>query len=170
MDNTDRFDEINNYTGFANGEKFANEMDVRAYFNAEYLTRAMPPSLGDDDFDQRTLDEMADTVIENRWWMETAKMEFININNYDYHNHGSNQSIWESCESPIFWVCDDQGVAVANAQCRHLLGKFWIYADDIDGYLILDEYEIGGLNLLDHEPGLGFDRDGSVKPIIECFK
>ncbi|MFA5571631.1 MAG: hypothetical protein WDA42_00870 [Candidatus Bathyarchaeia archaeon] len=58
------FSEINDKTGFANGEPFKCEDNVRAYFRAT-TQRDM---LGDDAITNQTLlDEMAETVIENGW-------------------------------------------------------------------------------------------------------
>ena len=60
------FSEINGMTGFANGEPFETEADVRAYFQADEQ-RAM---FGDDAVvNQDLLNEMAETVIENGWHM-----------------------------------------------------------------------------------------------------
>lgn len=58
----------------------------------------------------------------------------------EHRNRGCNfGSVWNACQSQIFRVVDEEGNNVANAQVRHLLGQFWLYVDDTDGYLILLE-------------------------------
>lgn len=60
------YDEIATRTGFDSGERFANDDEVRAYFTAE----AQIEMFGDDAVtDAATLEDWADAVIENRWWM-----------------------------------------------------------------------------------------------------
>lgn len=58
--------EINDATGFANGDTFDSSAEVRAYFTVENQ-RAMFP--GDDPDSQEVLDEMAAEVIRNHWHM-----------------------------------------------------------------------------------------------------
>lgn len=61
------FDEINDATGFANGNRFLNADEVRAYFTVEAQQRMFP---GDEIDSQEVLDAMAFEVIENHWHME----------------------------------------------------------------------------------------------------
>ena len=60
------FSEINDHTGFANGDKFTSAEQVREYFTVENM-RAMFP--GDPFWDQETYDKWAELVITNRWHM-----------------------------------------------------------------------------------------------------
>lgn len=65
------FDTINSVTGFANGDKFANEQAVREYFTYD----TMAEMFGADecaDIEQDELDAMAQTVIQNGWHMIPA--------------------------------------------------------------------------------------------------
>jgi hypothetical protein len=61
-------DDINDQTGFAAGEKFGNDAEVRAYFRREELL-AMAPNADADIPSQDVLDEMAEEVIRQRWHM-----------------------------------------------------------------------------------------------------
>ena len=58
------FDTINDETGFANGEQFTSEAQVRSYFTVENMREMFS---GDCAQDTETLNEYAETVIENRW-------------------------------------------------------------------------------------------------------
>lgn len=60
------FDEINEMTGFANGNKFADDGEVEAYFTEENMEDMFS---GDEVPEQSVLDEMAALVIKNRWHM-----------------------------------------------------------------------------------------------------
>ena len=61
------FDKINEATGFANNDKFANDAEVMEYFTFQN----MKEMFGEDaDIDQETLDEMAAEVVDNGWHME----------------------------------------------------------------------------------------------------
>lgn len=69
------FSELNDMTGFANGAKFESEEDVRQYFTVSFMRdmyNAYSECHGEPEFvgDQDALDEMADAVIDNRWWCE----------------------------------------------------------------------------------------------------
>lgn len=57
------FDEINDKTGFANGERFNSELDVLDYFSEENMI----DMFGENNFDQTTLYDYATAVIQNRW-------------------------------------------------------------------------------------------------------
>ena len=58
------FDQINNETGFANGDQFTSESQVRDYFTVENMREMFS---GDCSQSQSELDEYADAVIENKW-------------------------------------------------------------------------------------------------------
>lgn len=65
--------EISEKTGFDSGDTFSNESEVRDYFTV----KSMRQMFGDDleaNFpelaDQEILDEMAETVIDNKWHMD----------------------------------------------------------------------------------------------------
>ena len=65
--------EISDVTGFDAGDKFAGEDQVREYFSREQLMRASrgwAPGCDAESPDQDVLDEMAETVIRNRWHCE----------------------------------------------------------------------------------------------------
>lgn len=59
------FDEINDLTGFANGDKFESEQEVRDYFQLGEL-KSMTSGIGPG-VDQETLDRYADVVIDEKW-------------------------------------------------------------------------------------------------------
>lgn len=74
------FDQINDATGFANGEKFSSPAEVRDYFTVDNIREMFggvvvegerPEGEGDGCIyiTQGELDEMAETVIERGWWM-----------------------------------------------------------------------------------------------------
>jgi hypothetical protein len=74
------FTKINDTTGFATGDEFTSDEQVREYFTIESMRDMFggvwhdddnQPARGDDNgtihVSQNTLDTMAATVIENRW-------------------------------------------------------------------------------------------------------
>ena len=61
------FDKINEETGFANGDLFNDENEVREYFTIESMKYQFGGSY---EFKQTELDEMAELVIENKWHMK----------------------------------------------------------------------------------------------------
>ena len=61
------FDELNDKTGFANGDKFTSEQQVRDYFTVDNFETMFPESMGGTQFDADTLESWADLVIENGW-------------------------------------------------------------------------------------------------------
>lgn len=64
------FDYINDCTGFANGDLFSNEEEVREYFTIENLIDMFGDSIDIYEYSQELLDDMVETVIENKWHME----------------------------------------------------------------------------------------------------
>jgi len=62
--------EINDRTGFANGTKFIDADDVRAYFRREVMEGCFGGTDYSDLPTQDELDDMAEVVIENHWHME----------------------------------------------------------------------------------------------------
>ena len=60
------FTEINDATGFANGEQFVSAEQVRAYFTVE-AQREMFGAEAASEHSQDTLDEWAELVIATRW-------------------------------------------------------------------------------------------------------
>ncbi len=58
------FDEINDLTGFANGDKFDTEEEVFTYFNMVNL-REMFPDI--EELPAKLLKQMAEIVIKNKW-------------------------------------------------------------------------------------------------------
>lgn len=62
------FDEINAATGFANGDRFESDDDVRAYFTVENM-RAM--FSGECESTQDELDAMAFVVLKHSWHFAT---------------------------------------------------------------------------------------------------
>ena len=59
------FGEINDYTGFANGDKFDSDEEVRFYFTIDNIMGLFGET---GELTQQTLNEMAEIVIKNRWW------------------------------------------------------------------------------------------------------
>lgn len=57
------FDTINNETGFANGEQFTSEEQVRDYFTVENMREMFS---GNCNQDQETLSDYAETVIAEK--------------------------------------------------------------------------------------------------------
>ena len=58
------FDFINEKTGFANGDLFINEAEIREYFTIENMENMFEV---DNEISQADLDEMAKIVISNKW-------------------------------------------------------------------------------------------------------
>ena len=63
------FSEIDNNTGFASGDRFSSENEVRAYFTEQNLVNMMGGV--ESPVSQLDLDAMADVVVKNKWWMES---------------------------------------------------------------------------------------------------
>ena len=63
------FDQINDMTGFANGDMFGDEKEVRNYFSLTSM-RLMSFPWVECPYTKEQLDEMADEVIANHWHME----------------------------------------------------------------------------------------------------
>jgi len=61
------FDQINDATGFANGDKWMTDEQIYDYFTTENMRRMFCDQAT---LTQDELDEMAEAVIENRWHME----------------------------------------------------------------------------------------------------
>jgi hypothetical protein len=57
------FDEINHSSGFANGEKFTDEQEVRDYFTPESMRQMFGAN-----WTAERLNEMTEAVIKNKWW------------------------------------------------------------------------------------------------------
>lgn len=60
------FNEINDKTGFANGELFKSKTEIREYFKIKNIKLMF----GNCPYSQFELDDMADIVIENEWHCE----------------------------------------------------------------------------------------------------
>jgi hypothetical protein len=61
------FSEINDSTGFANGEKFTTQAQVRSYFTMSNMHEMFGPHC---EVDESTLTDMADAVICEKWHCE----------------------------------------------------------------------------------------------------
>lgn len=65
--------EISEKTGFDSGEMFSTETEVRDYFTVESMKQMFGGNLESEYpelADQDILDDMADSVIRNKWHME----------------------------------------------------------------------------------------------------
>lgn len=91
-------------------------------------------------------------------------LDLIDLDSNDQYDRKANTDgkLWDACDSAILFVVDEEGVAVGNAQVRHLLGKHWLYVDDQDGYSILHEDRVEELSLVLEDPRRGYDRNGNV--------
>ena len=71
----------------------------------------------------------------------------MNLNGYS-KKHGTDYSkLWDTLDSQILRVLDEEGNNVADCQIRHLIGRHWLCVDDVDGYAILTDDEVSGLIL-----------------------
>ncbi len=61
------FDTINDITGFANGDYFASDDDVRDYFTIESMREMFGPHGEYNGSTEKILSLMADKVIQNKW-------------------------------------------------------------------------------------------------------
>lgn len=65
--------------------------------------------------------------------------------------HGTNYGkVWESLNSDIFRVLDEDGNQPSEGRVRHLLGDYWLYVDEMDGFQVLEESAVERL-ILDAE-------------------
>ena len=70
------------------------------------------------------------------------------LHGQSHENRGCDWTeIWNACASQIFAVLDEDGNNIAFAQLRHLAKNHWLYVDETDGYLILDDSEVAFLEL-----------------------
>src|SRR5690606_25445511 len=67
--------DINEYTGAFNGDLFENEEQVRQYFTVANIEEMF----GECSLTQEELDEMAETVITNRWHMAIPVDEYRSV-------------------------------------------------------------------------------------------
>lgn len=65
----------------------------------------------------------------------------------DYRNADGGRALWAACQSPVYLVVDEEGVNMADGRVRRLLGNYWLYVDDQDGFSVLTEEEVGYLLL-----------------------
>jgi hypothetical protein len=78
-----------------------------------------------------------------------TKMVAIDVTiNKACKNTSSEQHLWDACTGPIYRIVDEEGNNGADAQIRHLTGKYWLAVDDMDGYQILPESDVEGLSLV----------------------
>lgn len=64
------------------------------------------------------------------------------------HRHGTDYGdVWAALCSPEYRVLDEEGNNMAAGRVRHLLGKYWLYVDDTDGYEVLEKEEVEHLIL-----------------------
>ena len=97
--------------------------------------------------------------------MTTNKPATIDLDTLDRHNDYGNSSaqlLWDAADSTIFFVVDECGVNMADAQVRHLLHESWLYVDEIDGYEIMNLEDVRSLRLVSERPRLGYDHNGDV--------
>lgn len=97
--------------------------------------------------------------------MKTKKPTTIDLDTLDRHNdygQSSPQPLWDACDSTVYFVVDECGVNMADAQVRHLLHETWLYVDETDGYQIMNVEDVRSLRLVAQNPRLGYDRNGEV--------
>lgn len=70
------FDYINDRTGFANGDLFRDEDEVREYFTVESMKTMFDP---DYKITQAELDEMAKIIISNKWHIKPEQSRVFSI-------------------------------------------------------------------------------------------
>lgn len=76
-------------------------------------------------------------------------MTTINLDSRDSKANGTDYTtIWQALTGPVFRVVDEEGSNVADARVRHLLGKYWLYVDDTDGYQVMDQARVESLVLV----------------------
>jgi hypothetical protein len=91
-----------------------------------------------------------------------SEVEFAEIDTRHADGNGSPQVLWDACDSAVFFVVDENGVNMADAQVRHLLHESWLYVDETDGYQIMSGEDVESLRLVAEKPSLGYDRNGEV--------
>ena len=88
-------------------------------------------------------------------------MHIDDLADYDFQANGGHE-LWHALESQVLFVVDEHGVNMANAQVRHMLGSYWLYVDDVEGYEIMTQGELEFLDVSEDRPGLGYDGNGNV--------
>lgn len=62
--------------------------------------------------------------------------------------HGTDYTkVWAALESPVYRVMDEEGDNPGEGRIRHLLGKYWLYVDDVSGYEIFETHFVSTLIL-----------------------
>ena len=56
-------------------------------------------------------------------------------------------TIWDALTGPVFRVLDEEGNQPSEGRVRHLLGKHWLYVDEMDGYQVMDDSAVERLIL-----------------------
>jgi len=72
--------------------------------------------------------------------------------------------VWDAIDTPIYRVLDEEGVNMADARLRALDTMRFLYVDDVDGYRIVTQEEVGFVEIVldsEHEPK-GYDLSGNV--------
>lgn len=76
-------------------------------------------------------------------------MTMTEINLSEANARGTNYGrIWDELASPVLRVLDEEGNNVADCRLRHLLGKYWLCVDDVDGYQVLEQSAVERLILV----------------------
>lgn len=58
--------------------------------------------------------------------------------------------MWAALNSPVYRVLDEDGSNVAEGRVRHLIGRYWLYVDETDGYDVIEDDAVERL-ILDAE-------------------
>ena len=72
--------------------------------------------------------------------------------------------VWDTLDSPVYRVVDEEGVNVAGGQIRRLGQGHWLYVDNTDGYEIMEEdaaVDLTAIPAAKHVP-LGWGENGEV--------
>lgn len=99
---------------------------------------------------------------------ESDSEENVNLSNAidasDVEDHANLYDVWNAVTTQIYRIVDEDGVNVAEGQCRKLDRYTWIYFDNTDGYQLMDDGDVQKFFLVPQEKHVrfGWDKTGNV--------
>lgn len=86
------------------------------------------------------------------------------VNASEINDAADLREIWQTVNTPVYRVVDEDGVNVADGQIRRLARNVWLYCDETDGYSIMDQAAADSLLLVPDavHVNYGWDRNGNV--------
>lgn len=79
-------------------------------------------------------------------------MNLIDCSDIDTQHPTDYGEVWDALQSHVYHVVDEQGCNVAGAMVRHLIGDYYLYVDNLDGYEVMTDAELSSLSLVAEKP------------------